>query len=132
MVGRTSRPKHKGVSTKCEDEAACLVPTHRSALRRGGLRFLAAAALGLGRGQCLGGADRLGRLHRGGLDRHLPGLPRVLVAYTPLVQPQTWRAAAEVEALLQQFPTSSNDRPRQGLGIPGLSPNQFADRILLM
>jgi hypothetical protein len=27
---------------------------------------------------------------------------------------------------------SYNDRPHQGLGIPGLSPNEFADRIWLM
>src|SRR5262249_53602419 len=45
---------------------------------------------------------------------------------------KTWQSAAELESLLQQFRAEYNDRPHQGLGIPGLSPNEFADRIWLM
>jgi len=45
---------------------------------------------------------------------------------------KTWQCAAELEALLHQFRTEYNERPHQGLGIPGLSPNEFADRIWLM
>jgi transposase InsO family protein len=45
---------------------------------------------------------------------------------------KTWQSAAELESLLQQFRTEYNDRPHQGLGIPGLSPNEFANRIWLM
>jgi transposase InsO family protein len=45
---------------------------------------------------------------------------------------KTWQSAAELEGLLQQFRTEYNDRPHQGVGIPGLSPNEFANRIWLM
>jgi hypothetical protein len=45
---------------------------------------------------------------------------------------KTWQSASELEALLQQFRAEYNERPHQGLGIPGLSPNEFADRIWLM
>jgi transposase InsO family protein len=45
---------------------------------------------------------------------------------------KTWQSVAELESLLQQFRAEYNDRPHQGLGIPGLSPNEFADRIWLM
>ena len=43
-----------------------------------------------------------------------------------------WQSAAELEALLQQFRAEYNARPHQGVGIPGLSPNEFANRIWLM
>jgi transposase InsO family protein len=45
---------------------------------------------------------------------------------------KTWQSVAELESLLQQFRAEYNDRPHQGLRIPGLSPNEFADRIWLM
>src|SRR6266508_2856234 len=45
---------------------------------------------------------------------------------------KTWQSAAELEGLLQQFRAEYNDRPHQGVGIPGLSPNEFANRIWLM
>jgi transposase InsO family protein len=42
-----------------------------------------------------------------------------------------WQSDHELEALLGQFCTMYNDRPHQGIGIPGLSPNEFARRIWL-
>jgi transposase InsO family protein len=45
---------------------------------------------------------------------------------------KTWESAAELERLLKQMHNEYNDRPHQGLGIPGLSPNAFAERIWLM
>jgi len=45
---------------------------------------------------------------------------------------QTWDAAEALAALLAQFRTEYNARPHQGLGIPGLSPTEFAQRIWLL
>jgi len=45
---------------------------------------------------------------------------------------KVWTSAQELTALLAQFRKEYNDRPHQGLGIPGLSPNEFAERIWLM
>lgn len=45
---------------------------------------------------------------------------------------KVWKSAQELTALLEQFRKEYNDRPHQGLGIPGLSPNEFAERIWLM
>lgn len=42
-----------------------------------------------------------------------------------------WQSDDELEELLQQFCAMYNDRPHQGIGIPGLSPNEFARRIWL-
>jgi hypothetical protein len=36
---------------------------------------------------------------------------------------KTWQSAAELKRLLKKLHSSSNDRPHQGLDIPGLSPN---------
>ncbi len=38
-------------------------------------------------------------------------------------------ADAELAALLERFGDEYNDRPHQGLAVPGLSPNEFARRI---
>jgi transposase InsO family protein len=46
--------------------------------------------------------------------------------------PHSWATAEELETLLAQFRAEYNDRPHQGLAIPGLSPNEFAKRIWLM
>ena len=43
-----------------------------------------------------------------------------------------WQDDQELAALLHQFLGEYNDRPHQGLAIPGLSPNEFAQRIWLM
>ena len=45
---------------------------------------------------------------------------------------QAWDGADQLEALLGQFRPAYNDRPHQGLAIPGLSPNEFAARFWLM
>jgi transposase InsO family protein len=44
---------------------------------------------------------------------------------------KSWQDDQELAALLTQFRTEYNDRPHQGLAIPGLSPNEFANRIWL-
>jgi transposase InsO family protein len=43
-----------------------------------------------------------------------------------------WQSAEELEAYLAAFTRQYNDRPHQGLAIPGLSPNEFAKRIWLV
>jgi len=45
---------------------------------------------------------------------------------------KTWSSERELAELLASFRTQYNDRPHQGLGIPGLSPNEFARRIWLL
>lgn len=45
---------------------------------------------------------------------------------------KSWQDDQELLALLQQFLDDYNDRPHQGLAIPGLSPNEFAKRIPVM
>jgi transposase InsO family protein len=45
---------------------------------------------------------------------------------------KTWAHDEELAALIEQFIAEYNDRPHQGLPIPGLSPNEFANRIWLM
>lgn len=45
---------------------------------------------------------------------------------------KAWKDDQELAALLRQFLDEYNDRPHQGLAIPGLSPNEFAKRIWLM
>ena len=42
-----------------------------------------------------------------------------------------WISEQELARLLEQFRTDYNDRPHQGIAIPGLSPNEFAERIWL-
>jgi transposase InsO family protein len=44
----------------------------------------------------------------------------------------TWTGAEELSLLLIAFRPEYNNRPHQGLPIPGLSPNEFAQRIWLM
>jgi transposase InsO family protein len=43
-----------------------------------------------------------------------------------------WTTVDELAALLARFRAEYNERPHQGLGIPGLSPNEFANRIWLL
>jgi transposase InsO family protein len=45
---------------------------------------------------------------------------------------KSWRDDQELFVLLLQFLDEYNDRPHQGLAIPGLSPNEFAKRIMVM
>jgi transposase InsO family protein len=44
----------------------------------------------------------------------------------------SWQNDQELLTLLERFRPEYNDRPHQGLGIPGLSPNEYANRIWLM
>ena len=44
----------------------------------------------------------------------------------------SWNYDQELLVLLEQLRPEFNDRPHQGIGIPGLSPNEFANRIWLM
>lgn len=44
---------------------------------------------------------------------------------------KAWQSNQELGQLLNQFLTEYNNRPHQGLPIPGLSPNEFAQRIWL-
>jgi transposase InsO family protein len=45
---------------------------------------------------------------------------------------KVWASDQELAALLEQFRREYNARPHQGLGIPGLSPKEFAERIWLI
>ena len=45
---------------------------------------------------------------------------------------KSWSSNSELSALLAFFLTEYNNRPHQGLPLPGLSPNEFAKRIWLM
>jgi len=45
---------------------------------------------------------------------------------------QSWEDDEELAELLVQFVGEYNDRPHQGLAVPGLSPNEFAKRIRTM
>ena len=45
---------------------------------------------------------------------------------------KSWSNEEELAELLRQFLTEYNDRPHQGLPIPGLSPNEFERRMWLM
>jgi transposase InsO family protein len=42
-----------------------------------------------------------------------------------------WSDDAGLTRLLEQFRAAYNDRPHQGLALPGLSPNAFAARFWL-
>jgi transposase InsO family protein len=45
---------------------------------------------------------------------------------------KSWNTDEELAELLARFIAHYNDRPHQGLAIPGLSPHEFANRIWLM
>jgi len=45
---------------------------------------------------------------------------------------KTWADDEQLAALIEQFIAEYNDRPHQGLPLPGLSPTEFANRIWLM
>lgn len=45
---------------------------------------------------------------------------------------KAWQSGEELAVLLTEFVPEYNDRPHQGLPIPGLSPNEFAKRIWLL
>ena len=43
---------------------------------------------------------------------------------------QTWQTSGELDGLLSTFVGDYNDRPHQGLALCGLSPNEYAQRLL--
>jgi transposase InsO family protein len=45
---------------------------------------------------------------------------------------KSWQTDQALSALLAQFLIQYNERPHQGLPIPGLSPNEFANRVWLL
>ena len=45
---------------------------------------------------------------------------------------RAWDGVEGLEPLLAQFAAEYNGRPHQGLGLPGLSPNEFAARFWLL
>ena len=45
---------------------------------------------------------------------------------------KTWNSDQDLLDLLEQFRGEYNDRPHQGVPIPGLSPNEFANRVWLL
>jgi len=45
---------------------------------------------------------------------------------------KSWQTDQELAVLVESFLDQYNDRPHQGLPIPGLSPNEFAKRIWLL
>jgi transposase InsO family protein len=45
---------------------------------------------------------------------------------------KSWQSSEELAALLKQFEWAYNNRPHQGLPTPGLSPNEFANRLCLI
>ena len=45
---------------------------------------------------------------------------------------KSWDSDQQLAQLLAQFLAEYNDRPHQGLPLPGLSPNEFANRIGLL
>ena len=57
---------------------------------------------------------------------------RLVLTLKGWLQDHSWEDATALEALLGVFRPEYNDRPHQGLAIPGLSPNEFAGRIWLM
>lgn len=57
---------------------------------------------------------------------------RLVLTLKDWLRDHTWTDVDALEALLGAFQPQYNDRPHQGLAIPGLSPNEFANRIWLM
>jgi hypothetical protein len=47
------------------------------------------------------------------------------------LEPFAWDTPPQLAQLLTRFSAEYNDRPHQGLPFPGLSPNEFANRIFL-
>jgi transposase InsO family protein len=57
---------------------------------------------------------------------------RFVLTFKDWLRSKSWRSVEELEQWVRLFQPEYNDRPHQGLGIPGLSPNEFAQRIWLM
>jgi hypothetical protein len=57
---------------------------------------------------------------------------RFVLTLKSWLRAQSWQGGDALSGLLAGFLPIYNDRPHQGLAIPGLSPNEFAQRIWLM
>jgi transposase InsO family protein/transposase len=57
---------------------------------------------------------------------------RFVRTFKEWLRDKSWQDDQELAALAVQFLAEYNDRPHQGLPIPGLSPNEFTQRIWLM
>jgi hypothetical protein len=76
-------------------------------------------------------AKRMGFVHVP-IARHRPETNGSVRTLKEWLTAATWSSDAELATLLGAFRTYYNDRPYQGLGIPGFSPNGFARRIWLL
>lgn len=54
---------------------------------------------------------------------------RFVLTFKNWLQNKSWLDLAGLQFLARQFTPEYNDRPHQGLPIPGLSPNEFAKRV---
>ena len=54
---------------------------------------------------------------------------RFVLTFKDWLRDKSWRDVAGVQSLSRIFEPEYNDRPHQGLPIPGLSPNEFARRV---
>jgi transposase InsO family protein len=57
---------------------------------------------------------------------------RFVLTFKDWLRSHSWQSVEELEEWVRRFQPEYNDRPHLGLGIPGLSPNEFAKRIWLM
>lgn len=57
---------------------------------------------------------------------------RFVLTFKDWLRSHAWASVDQLQTLLPTFEQEYNDRPHQGLAIPGLSPDEFANRIWLM
>ncbi len=57
---------------------------------------------------------------------------RFVLTLKKWLRSKSWKGVEAIFSLLFEFRQEYNDRPHQGLEIPGLSPNEFANRVWLM
>jgi len=57
---------------------------------------------------------------------------RFVLTFKQWLRSHSWDSVEQLQTLVDLFQPQYNDRPHQGLAIPGLSPNEFAKRIWLM
>lgn len=57
---------------------------------------------------------------------------RFVLTFKQWLRSRSWKSAEELATWVTLFLPEYNQRPHQGLAIPGLSPNEFAKRIWLM
>lgn len=57
---------------------------------------------------------------------------RFVLTLKKWLRAKSWNGVAVIYSLLSEFQQEYNDRPHQGLAIPGLSPNEFALRVWLL